>query len=244
MNIKNKYFLIIIIIFYIKLSADILDNSIKFWYVDKAYKNTQTYKYWKNKKDIVDKNYVDYKHENPYRAVVIESLLETGAMVVSIIGVFEIGTANSVLYVIKNYNSLATLTIPKTTTYIKQIPRTRITNYEKNIVNSGTNIQYKEIKVIQRDFIFKHSKHNIERMKRGKPPIGIDKEPIQLHHLKQQNDGILVEVLAKNEHKKEYKTLHRYKKESEIDRSKFNAFRKRYWKERALRLKSPAKNKN
>lgn len=171
----------------------------------------------------------------------IESLLETGAIAVSIVGVFEVGAANSFSYIIKNYNNIATINLHKSITYTKPFPRTRITTYEKNIVNSGHNIQYKETKVIQRDFIFKHSQYNIERMQRGQPPIGIDKEPIQLHHLKQQSDAILVEVLAKNEHKKEFKILHRYKKESEIDRNKFNAFRNSYWKERAERIISPAK---
>ena len=51
-------------------------------------------------------------------------------------------------------------------------------------------------------------------MKNGQPPIGIDGEPVQLHHMKQENRGTLVEVLAKDEHKKEYKLLHRYKEGS------------------------------
>ena len=240
-NISIKYILISLF-FIVNLNADILDDSIKYWCVDKAYQNTQIYHYWSNKKNLADKNYGDYKKENPYRAVAIESLLETGAIAVSIVGVFEVGAVNSISYVIKNYNSIATATTPKIITYSKPIPKTRITKFEKNIVKSGTNIEYKEIKVIQRDFIFKHSRYNLSRMEKGRPPIGTDKEPVQLHHLKQQNNGVLIEVLSKNEHKKEYKVLHRYKTESEIDRSKFNAFRNSYWKERARRLKNPQDN--
>ena len=237
---KYKYIFVFYLLFTINLSADLVDDTFK-WYVNKEYKNTQTYIYWASKVDNTNKNYKDFKKKNPYNAVAIESLLETGAIAVSIIGIFEVGAINSLSYVIKNYNNLSLATVPKTVTYTKTIPRVRITNYEKNIVNSGSNIQYKETKVIQRDFIFKHSKYNLERMKRGQPPIGIDKEPIQLHHLKQQDNGILVEVLAKNEHKKEYKVLHRYKKESEINRTKFNAFRNSYWKERARRLEGSSK---
>ncbi len=90
--------------------------------------------------------------------------------------------------------------------------------------------------MIQRDSLFIHSGQNLSRMENGRPPIGIDKEPIQLHHLKQQNGGVLIEMLAKDEHRKEYKMLHRYKNESEIDRNKFNAFRNSYWKVRARKL--------
>ena len=236
----QKYTFIFYILVAINLRADLLDDTFK-WYVNEEYKHTQTYIYWSSKADNANKNYKDFKKKNPYNAVAIESLLETGAIAISIVGIFEVGAANSVSYVIKNYKNLTLTTVPKTITYAKSIPRTRITNYERNIAKSGSSISYKEIKVIQRDFIFKHSKYNLERMKRGQPPIGIDREPIQLHHLKQQNDGVLVEVLAKNEHKKEYKLLHRYKKESEIDRSKFNAFRNSYWKERARRLENRTK---
>ena len=230
----KKIIFIIGILFTINIHADILDETIDFWYVKKDYKKTETYIYWSNTINNADKNYKDYKKENPYRAVAIESLLETGAIAVSIVGAFEVGTANSISYVIKNYNSIATT--PKNIIYPISKPKPRITNYEKNIIDSGINIKYNHTRVIQRDFLFEHSRKNLSRMKNGQPPIGIDKEPIQLHHLKQDNRGTLIEVLAKDEHKKEYKTLHRYKTESEIDRSKFNAFRSSYWKERASRL--------
>ncbi len=230
----KKIIFIIGILFTINIHADIFDETIDFWYVNKDYKKTETYIYWSDKINNADRNYKNYKKYNPYRAVAIESLLETGTIAVSIVGIFEIGAANSILYVIKNYNSINT--VPKNIIYSVSKPKPRITKYEKNIINSGINIKYNNTKVIQRDFIFEHSAQNLTRMKSGQPPIGIDKEPIQLHHLKQQNRGMLVEVLAKDEHKKEYKLLHRYKNESEIDRNKFNAFRNSYWKERAIRL--------
>ena len=73
---------------------------------------------------------------------------------------------------------------------------------------------------------------NIERMKQGLAPIGVDGKSVELHHLKQEDDGIIVEVLS-SEHKSYYKELHRYKSQSEIDREDFNRWKMRYWRKRA-----------
>lgn len=73
---------------------------------------------------------------------------------------------------------------------------------------------------------------NIERMKLGLAPIGRDGKPVELHHLEQDANGIIVEVLS-SEHKKYYKELHYHKTVSEIDRNNFNQWKKNYWKERA-----------
>lgn len=73
---------------------------------------------------------------------------------------------------------------------------------------------------------------NIERMKEGLAPIGKDGLPVQLHHLKQQENGIIVELTA-TEHRNNYKVLHRYESISQIDRQTFDRWRKEYWKERA-----------
>ncbi len=102
----RKFIFIIFFLSTISIYADILDDSIKFWYINKDYKKTKTYIYWSKKINNADENYNIYKKQNPYRAAAIESLLETGTIVVNIIGVFEVGAANSVLYVVKNYNSL------------------------------------------------------------------------------------------------------------------------------------------
>ena len=69
-------------------------------------------------------------------------------------------------------------------------------------------------------------------MKLGLAPIGKDGKPIELHHLEQDANGIIVEVLN-SEHKKYYKELHYHKINSEIDRTSFNQWKKKYWKERA-----------
>jgi hypothetical protein len=219
-----KKLLIVLVVLINTLQADIIDDTIRYWIVDQDYKNSSAYKSIKNIVDDTKTSYEYYKDKNPYRAVAIESLVETGAIVVGIVGVFEIGTANGLTYVIKNY---------KTLTPVELKPIRRMSPYEKNLQNDGQPVKINNVRVVQRNQLFKRTPENLDRMRNGKPPIGSDNEPVQLHHMKQQNQGTIVEVLAKDEHKKEYKTLHRYTDETEIDRGKFNAFRAAYWKERA-----------
>ncbi len=203
------------------LQADIVDETLDWWIVKKEYKHTSVYKKYQNIKE----NYTYYKKENPYRAVAIESLAETGIIAVSLVGVLEVSAVGGINYIVKNYKVIVNK--PASNTH------RRMSQYETNIVKSGNTIKHSNVRVVQRNQLFLNNQSNINLMKQGKPPIGTDGEPIQLHHMKQQNKGVIVEVLAKDEHKKEYKRLHRYTNKSEIDRSKFNSFRIAYWKERA-----------
>lgn len=94
------------------------------------------------------------------------------------------------------------------------------------------------------DFNFKDpesGKNNLERMLEGKPPIGIDGKPIQLHHLIQQEVGPLVEIFEMT-HKEYYKTLHGLIENGESFRNnqtlskQYKNFRSKYWKWRALQF--------
>jgi len=73
---------------------------------------------------------------------------------------------------------------------------------------------------------------NIERMEQGLAPIGKDGLPVELHHLKQKDNGVIVELTA-TEHRGNYKILHRYEQNSQINRKEFEKWKKKYWKERA-----------
>jgi len=77
---------------------------------------------------------------------------------------------------------------------------------------------------------------NIQRMEKGLAPIGKDGKSIELHHLKQKDNGIIVE-LTSMEHKSNSNVLHQYRIQSEIDRQSFNSFKSQYWKERAMDFK-------
>jgi hypothetical protein len=225
---------------YIKnIDSHFIDNAINFWYINKTYQTTQTYRFWENEKNLISKNYIYYKKENPYTVIMLESFVETSIIAINLSSVMGIGVTSSIPYMMNNYQYLPKLNLLKSYKLLKNIQppqfllkKNRLSNYERNLINSGTQIGYKRKRIIQRN-IFKHSKHNLERMKKGKAPIGIDKKPVELHHLKQQDNGLIIEVLSKNEHKKEYSILHRYKSKSEINRDNFNTFRQSYWRNRA-----------
>jgi len=114
----------------------------------------------------------------------------------------------------------------------------RITKFEKMLVESGHMKNVKGKRVAQRNQTFNKNsrdakgRSNCERIIKGNAPIGHDGMPIQLHHMKQQNDGVIVELMA-TEHRQDFAVLHRYINTSEIDRKAWNTWRSSYWQERA-----------
>lgn len=66
----------------------------------------------------------------------------------------------------------------------------------------------------------------------GKSPLDANGKKVNLHHLKQQDSGVIVE-LSNYEHKVNDAVLHRHTDVSEIDRPEFDRFREKYWRERA-----------
>lgn len=116
-----------------------------------------------------------------------------------------------------------------------------LNKYEKNLIKASTTQKIAGRKVATNDKLFKVSKRsrqgkqNCDRMAHGLSPIGIDGAPVNLHHLGQQEDGVLVEILT-TDHRANSSELHYHRRESEIDRSKFNAWKSTYWKERGLAI--------
>lgn len=119
--------------------------------------------------------------------------------------------------------------------------RRRMTNFELEMLKSGKKTTFNKQVVYQKDFQFNPchklstGEINFERMQKGLAPIGNDGNPINLHHMKQQKDGLLVETTL-SDHKKYNDLLHRYSRNSEIDRDVFNDYRKLYWKHRSTGL--------
>lgn len=112
----------------------------------------------------------------------------------------------------------------------------RITKLEKSLISSNHAIKQKVFgRTIVKRNIFKCTKQNIALMLVGNVPFGNDGKRVELHHLKQQKNGNLIE-LTQTEHNQHSKVLHRYVTSSEIiDRnSGFANFRKKYWKNRAV----------
>ncbi|WP_244427604.1 HNH/ENDO VII family nuclease, partial [Bartonella queenslandensis] len=75
---------------------------------------------------------------------------------------------------------------------------------------------------------------NIERMKAGRAPIGLDNKPIELHHMLQTHDGPIAEVTNKFHNKHSFAIhINPNTMGSAIDRDLFDKWRTKYWKERA-----------
>lgn len=112
-----------------------------------------------------------------------------------------------------------------------------MSNFELDMLKSGKKTTFNNHVVYQKDSQFSPcyklptGEINFQRMQKGLAPIGSDGYPINLHHMKQQKNGLLVEI-THSDHKKNHAPLHRYTKESEVDREAFNALRQLYWKQR------------
>ena len=82
---------------------------------------------------------------------------------------------------------------------------------------------------------------NLERMKSGKPPIGLDGNPIQLHHTIQKEIGPMVEIQELT-HQEYYAQLHGLIENGASFRNnpvlnkQYNNFRYNYWVWRAKRI--------
>lgn len=78
---------------------------------------------------------------------------------------------------------------------------------------------------------------NLERMRKGKAPLGGDGRPIELHHIGQKQDSALAE-LTRAEHREGGNdcVLHDKYKETEIDRVDFDKERQEHWKARAEQI--------
>jgi len=136
------------------------------------------------------------------------------------------------------FNSLFGLNLSSVETKITKFYRTiGISSFEKYLLKEAKYISVKGKLVARRNQTFNpyvkiNGMTNIERMRLGLAPIGKDGKPIELHHLKQKDNGIIVE-LTSTEHRQNSKILHRYETKSQINRQKFNKWKKEYWKQRA-----------
>lgn len=80
------------------------------------------------------------------------------------------------------------------------------------------------------NYIDKKGRTNMERLSKGLAPIGNDDAPLNVHHLDQTDDGIVV-AIPKTLHQKYDSMLHSNTGQapSQINRDAFNKWRKAYW---------------
>lgn len=130
------------------------------------------------------------------------------------------------------------------TEFIKKIKRflfpRKISNIEKNIMKQSKIKRLNGKNVAQRDKLINKmkkcgGKNSCESMRQGGAPFDDKCFPIQLHHVMQEDDGIIME-LTQDEHFGNYSQLHKHSNVSEIDRTSFDNWRRTYWKQRAASL--------
>lgn len=91
------------------------------------------------------------------------------------------------------------------------------------------------------DYIDDKGRSSRERILDNRSPIGTDGSSIHLHHINQEPDGDLEEILE-TVHNRNTKELHPYRNQpSKIDRNKFNSYRRAYWKYRLSRYEENEK---
>ena len=109
---------------------------------------------------------------------------------------------------------------------------------EKKLMNQGKKTRFMNKYVYKRRGLFDPyqkdaaGRTNLERMKAGLAPIGKDGRPIELHHVGQKEKGPIVEMTY-TEHQVKYKNDIHVKKESEINRAKFDRWRRAFWRKRS-----------
>ncbi len=152
--------------------------------------------------------------------LVTKAIATTATGVAMTIGSGSTQTVETVIPAItKTSTSIAEDAVQTTRTIAPSSGKTirRITNVEKNLIKDAkyTNVFGKSVAKRNSTFNPKAKdalgRTNIDRMKQGLAPIGKDGKSIELHHLKQQNHGTIVE-LTSTEHKVNSKVLHRYTK--------------------------------
>lgn len=87
------------------------------------------------------------------------------------------------------------------------------------------------------NLVDKQGRTNIQRMEQGLAPIGTDGKSVNIHHIDQTNDGTVMEIAA-TRHQENYNELHMNKGQmpSQINRTEFNSWRRRYWEWRSNNL--------
>ena len=77
--------------------------------------------------------------------------------------------------------------------------------------------------------VFEHTAENLERIKKGKAPLGIDNKPINLHHVGREHNGSLA-TLTDSFHHKHTSKIHNLEPADPVDRKAFKKEKPKIWK--------------
>ncbi|MBF0159775.1 MAG: hypothetical protein HQL58_09640 [Magnetococcales bacterium] len=112
-----------------------------------------------------------------------------------------------------------------------------LTQIERHLMD-GKRLEFRGVRVVAHDELIdpnqadNKGRGNCLRMGKGAAPVDTQREPVHLHHMLQDNEGIIVEI-NDDDHRLFYKDLHHYRTVSEINRAKFDSWKRHYWKHRA-----------
>ena len=92
--------------------------------------------------------------------------------------------------------------------------------------------------VYPRDDLFEKTSENLNRMLQGRPPIGTDGYPVNLHHVTQENGSALAEVCHTTHHKSpNNQILHGIPtKNNKVNREEFDLIRRAWWAYRGVTI--------
>lgn len=76
--------------------------------------------------------------------------------------------------------------------------------------------------------VFQHTEDNLERLKRGKAPVGVDNKPVTLHHIGRKHSGSLA-TLTDSFHRKHTKKIHNLESVEPVSRKKFKREKQHVW---------------
>ncbi|HEL6826649.1 TPA: hypothetical protein U0C37_002974 [Listeria monocytogenes] len=122
------------------------------------------------------------------------------------------------------------ITVPKNYSQIR-------TYWKNEVVFKGTKV-YQKDNIIDINKVDVKGRTNLQRMEKGLAPLGLDGNPINLHHMTQREISSIAEV-EQSFHQINSKTIHINPNSipTGIDRKAFNKWRSDYWKERAKEFK-------
>ena len=75
---------------------------------------------------------------------------------------------------------------------------------------------------------FQHTVDNLNRLKIGKAPLGVDNKPVTLHHVGRKHSGALV-TLTDSFHRKASPQIHNLDSREPVIRKKFKREKRKVW---------------
>lgn len=177
---------------------------------------------------LLNKDYLDQRGYAEY------NVIAPGALILNT-HLIRLVVQNAIRWLWQNLNKVSFFRALR-----KWIFPRKISDIEKVFIKNSKIRKGNGRQVAQRDDII--SKYNkcsgtdsCSEMSRANAPFDKWCQRIQLHHLLQETDGLILE-LTELEHKTNSKVFHQHTNMSEVDRKEFQNWKRGYWRERYEKL--------